>query len=436
MSSVAEVGQAIQRVIGDVSEAVARETGFTQRASKLTGTAFVQTTVLGWLHQPAATLEALSQTATGLGVPISAQGLDQRFTPAAAALLNQVLTTAVHEVIAAEPVAIPLLRRFAGVIVQDSSTVSLPDELAADWPGCGGSGPDAAVKLQVRFDLLRGTLTGPLLDAGRANDRGAALTAAPVPADALYLADLGYFSLAHLQAIVTQGAHFLTRLFLPTAIYDAQDQRLELAVLLAAATTDTIDQPIRLGATTRVPVRLLAVRVPPSVAEERRRTLRARAQAKGRTPSRVQLTYADWTVLVTNLPPERLSLAEALVLARVRWQIELLFKLWKSHGQIDAWRSGKPWRIACELYAKLIAMVLQHWLLLLGSWCFPDHSLVKAAQTVRTYVPLLISALAGYLALTIPLTQIQRCLQAGCRVNRRRQHPTTSQLLLALADEA
>lgn len=48
---------------------------------------------------------------------------------------------------------------------------------------------------------------------------------------------------------------------------------------------------------------------------------------------------------------------------RVRWQIELLFKLWKNEGHIDSWRSEKPWRIPCELYAKLIAMVIQHWIL-------------------------------------------------------------------------
>ena len=70
-----------------------------------------------------------------------------------------------------------------------------------------------------------------------------------------------------------------------------------------------------------------------------------------------------------------LCVEEALVLARARWQIELLFKLWKQHGQIDEWRTTNPFRVLCELYAKLIAMVIQHWILLVSCWNYPDKSL-------------------------------------------------------------
>jgi hypothetical protein len=133
---------------------------------------------------------------------------------------------------------------------------------------------------------------------------------------------------------------------------------------------------------------------------------------------------------VTNVPADRLVLPEALVLGRVRWQIELLFKLWKSHGGVDESRRMKPWRVLCEVYAKLLAMLMRHWMFLVSCWAYPHRSLVKAAQTVRKHALLLASALHGLLGLTTAITAIKRCLAAGCRMNRRRKQPNTYQLLL------
>jgi hypothetical protein len=436
MTSVTEIGQAMKGVLGEVGDKVARETGFTKRESKLTGAKFAQATVLGWLNKPEATLDELSQTAAAVGVAISAQGLDQRFTLEAAALLEQVLDAALGQVIAADPVAIPILQRFNGVVVQDSSIISLPEALAKVWQGCGGSAGHgtSALKLQVRFDLLTGTLQGPLLENVRTNDRSSTLQGAPLAPGALRLTDLGYFSLSQLRAFDAQGAYFLTRFFLQTAVFDPKGNRLVLSAILATAPSAQVDLPVLIGAKEHLPVRLLAVRVPQEVADQRRRKLRAEARDKGETPSQVRLRFADWTILVTNVPADQLSLAEAIVLLRVRWQIELLFKLWKSHGKVDEWRTENPWRILCETYAKLTAMVVQHWLFLVSCWTYPNRSLVKAAQTVRDYAPLLAAALAGLLDITLPIQQIQRCLASGARLNHRRKQPNTYQLLLSLQE--
>ena len=436
MSSVAEVGQAMKSVLGEVSAKVARETGFTKRESKLTAAKFAQATVLGWLNKPEATLDELSQAAAAAGVPISAQGLDQRFTPEAAALLEQVLNAALGQVIAADPVAIPLLQRFNGVIVQDSSIISLPAALAEIWQGCGGTADHgaSALKLQLRFDLLTGTLKGPLLESGRTSDRGSTLQRAPLGAGALRLTDLGYFSLSQLRTFDAGDAYFLTRFFLQTSIFDSKGNQLVLSAILATAASAQVDLPVLIGANEHLAVRLLAVRVPQEVADQRRRKLRTDARDKGTTPSQVRLQFADWTILVTNVPADQLSLAEAMVLVRVRWQIELLFKLWKSHGKVDEWRTENPWRILCETYAKLTAMVVQHWLFLVSCWAYLNRSLVKAAQTVRDYAPMLQTALAGLLDITLPIQLIQRCLASAARLNHRRKQPNTYQLLLSLQE--
>ncbi len=137
--------------------------------------------------------------------------------------------------------------------------------------------------------------------------------------------------------------------------------------------------------------------------------------------------------MVTNAPQPLLSLAEARSLARLRWQIELLFKLWKSHGQVDKSKSQKPWRILTEVYAKIISLIIQHWVLLTQLWTYPDKSLVKAAQIVRKQAVLIAAALSTINPITMSdvLKIIQVCLQNGCRMNTKKKNPNTYQLLMA-----
>ena len=151
-----------------------------------------------------------------------------------------------------------------------------------------------------------------------------------------------------------------------------------------------------------------------------------------RQPSQQQLAWCDWTLFITNIPPPLAGIEDVLVLARARWQIELVFKLWKQHGQIDQWRSQNPWRILCEVYAKLVAVIIQHWVLLVSGWSYPDRSLMKGSQTVRNYATMMATAVAGVIQLEVVLEQIARCLASGCRINRRKGRPSTYQLLMAL----
>ena len=159
-------------------------------------------------------------------------------------------------------------------------------------------------------------------------------------------------------------------------------------------------------------------------------------QKKDQTVSRARLALADWTLLVTNVPAERLTALEALTLYGVRWQIELLFKLWKSLNQLDLSRSQNPWRVLCEVYAKLLAYVIQQWIFLIGFWSYPNRSLTKAAQTIQHYPFALASVCQTKRRLSDLLNTIDRCLAAGCRVNPRLSHPNTYQLLLSCPDPA
>jgi Transposase DDE domain len=147
--------------------------------------------------------------------------------------------------------------------------------------------------------------------------------------------------------------------------------------------------------------------------------------------SEEKVALCGWTVFITNVPHWLLTLQEAWVLYRVRWQIELLFKLWKSDGQIDESRSDQPYRVLTEVYAKLLAMVIQHWLLLrCGGGGLGKKSLRKAARAVRSQIAHVAASLNCVLGLRVALTVLKRMVAAAGEVRRRSRRPATFQTML------
>ena len=429
--SVTQLAGALQTVFTHGAHEAARETGFSKRSRQLTGPAFVQALTFGWLEDPSAPVEDLAALAGALGSPLSPSALDQRFTPAAADCLAAVLGRALQCVLAARRAALPLLRRFHGVYLLDSTTAALPAELAPFLPGCGGSTPaagKAALKLQVRWELTGCSLEGLDWDAGRSADARAELATAFLPPGALRIADLGYYDLEALKGYDGQGVYFLSRLPSRTALFDQEGKKWRLGAFLAAQKGGTVDVRVRVGAEARLPCRLVAVRVPEAVARQRQERLRKKASKKGRKVSAEALALCAWSVFITNAPPDKLSAAEVLVLAGARWQVELLFKLWKSHGGLDQSRGRQAYRVLCEVFAKLLAMVVQHWLLLTAGPLL-GRSAPKAAKKVRKQAARLARALGVARQLVRALRALRQALQRGGRVKPRRGKPATFQTL-------
>lgn len=84
MTTIPQVSATMQKLLTTTATAAGGASGFVQRASPLDGASFTQTLVFGFLANADAALEELAQTAATLGVPVSSQALDQRFTPTTA----------------------------------------------------------------------------------------------------------------------------------------------------------------------------------------------------------------------------------------------------------------------------------------------------------------------------------------------------------------
>ncbi len=428
--SIPEIATNMQALLGPKANELALKTGFVQRASKVDGAVFARTLVLGWMGNPRASLQDLTQTAAATGVKVTPQGLDERFGPAAADFLKALLEEVVGQLVSMEPVVHPLLGRFAGVYVLDSTVIPLPVSLEGVWMGCGGTnGSTAALKLQVRLDMCTGALEGPYLAPGREHDRHSPAQKAPLPRGGLRIADLGFYDLQTLATYDAQGVYFLTRILINTLIYDDNGERMELEQFLAGIHGDEVEVQVRLGRTARLPVRLVARRVPMEVLGKRLSRMKDNARKKCQPLSQRTISVAGWNVYVTNVPAEKLSASEGHVLMRIRWQIELLFKLWKDEGRLDESRSRKPWRVLCEIYAKLISLIMQHWILLTCCWRILDRSLTKAARTLRGFGMAIASQFHSLSDICKILQLLDRILPAGCHLNRRAQ-PNSYQLLL------
>jgi hypothetical protein len=432
MATVAHVADHLRTVLITTANEAALRTGFIQRQRQLTGASFVQGVVLGWLAHPEATYDQLAQAVARAGTPISPQGLQKRFTAAAAQCLQETLVAATAAVITADTRAASLLTRFAGVWVVDTTLIPLPRLFASLWPGSGTGGaqdPVAALKLHTRLDLVTGAWRGPLLGPGRPQDKRSPLQHELPPAGTLRLTDLGFYALRVLRSLSDAWVFWLCRAQVQTTVFTLEGRRWSLVELLQAQPGTVLDLPVLLGATEQLPARLIAFRLDGQAAARRRRKVRYGARRKAKPASPDRLALCSWDAIITNIPADRLTPEEARILGRARWQIELLYKLWKSEGKLERSRSEQPWRILCEVYAKLIGLVIQHWCLVLGCWSSLDRSLTTAGRVVREAARQLARSLCDRPRLEETIGEIVEDLQHSCRVNTRKTHPNHCQLI-------
>jgi Transposase DDE domain len=434
--SVAEVQPALHELFNDAADHLARASGFTRRARKLTGAVFAKALVFSLLKRPDATLDDFAEMAEALEAPVTPQAFDERFGPAAAAFLHELFVAAFQRCFASlRPALLPLLRRFNGVYLRDATLVALPPSLAELFPGRGGRhaphGRAAAVKLVFEAEVGTGALTGCSLLAGLSNEKAAEVAGAPLPEGALLLEDMGFHSGQRLQDYIDQGVYVVARVPAWTAVFGEAGGRIDLVKELRKARGWRYERAVQLMHGRRLRLRLLALRLPEAEAERRRRRVREEARKRGRKASQKRLDMCEWNVLLTNAPRGLLSAEEAGVVRRVRWQVELVFKVFKSEGRIDEWRSGDRRRVLCELYAKLLAMVVQNRALLAAGYVMLRHSARRAARRARGLARKLMKRLGRPRKFARAVVRLAVALHRRCAVVSRRAEPSTLDRLRA-----
>lgn len=219
-----------------------------------------------------------------------------------------------------------LFTSFGKVLLRDSVCFKLHDSLADVY---AGSGKNATARLQTVYDFKSRSYEYFELCPYRRNDQKAAGDILScLGKDDLVIQDLGYQKFEVYRQIMDKGAFFLTAWSYGTIIMDIDTgKRIDLLALLKKE--GHIDKRVKMGATDQLEVRIVAKRIAPKVAAERKRKAR-KDHKKSTNHSNDYYKMLEWDIRVTNVAKETWTLEEVLLAYRLRWHIEIIYKAWKS----------------------------------------------------------------------------------------------------------
>jgi hypothetical protein len=299
-------------------------------------------------------------------VDISKQGIDQRFNESALkyiqSLLSKVLTTQVSQFI-----DIGWLNLFNRVNVKDSSKFDLPSKLKDMLPGFGGSASEAGACIQYEFELKTGHINDlTITPANRPDSKDALATMGSVMKGDLTIRDLGYFVLKYFATAEKAEAFFLSRLHAKINVYVMKGNDFEelnfvqLYHMMKKNHIDRLEKEVYIGKDEKLPVRLIIELMPDEVFNLRMQKVNKNNKKKGYQTSKDYSNRARFNLFISNIPLKKIDGEDLAKIYKIRWQIELVFKIWKSIFGLDNITPMKYERLMCTLYARLL-LVMINW---------------------------------------------------------------------------
>ena len=283
------------------------------------------------------------------------------------AAFRQVLSEQCHRFSDRHPTATPenFKSVFQRIIIEDGSVLPLHHSLAERFRGAVNQhGETAALRLRRAFDFLTGETIDAELHHWRDSDMSTAFDLlAHLKKGGLVLRDMGYFCLQSFHEIIGIGTHFITRLPEGTVISDEKGERIDLLRRLRKAGREgrTLHQAqVKVGRDNPMEGRVVAVKIDPGKAAERKRRHRKSCKEAGKTATRDQLAMCEWVVVFANVGADMMDADSVAQLYRARWMVEIFFKGIKSGQQLGKWSRHltNENTIQCLACAQMIIAVL------------------------------------------------------------------------------
>lgn len=345
---------------------LAREAGFVQRKSKLNGSLFLDLIVFNSENLKSQSLNDLSVLLKNEhGIAITKQSLQDRFNQSAVVFLKDSLENLLRKQLDGEAYLLEL-EGINRILIKDSVCFQIDESLLEDYPGSGGSGSKASVRIQFEYDLLGGKINDLSLTAFNDQDaKDSVATLDLLKAGDLIIRDLAYVGLEALKEIIKRTAFFLCRLSPNVKVYELKDDHYveiefkEIRGYMGRMGITMMEKEVYLGKKEKLKTRLVIHLLPAREVEERIRKARRNAKKKGRNAlTKEYLARAHLNLFITNTSAHVVPTRNVWNLYRLRWQIELTFKIWKSICNIEKVKKVKKNRLECYIYSKLLFIVL------------------------------------------------------------------------------
>lgn len=316
---------------------------------------------------------------------VSKQAIDKRFNERTKNMLTDILQKVTAKQIKRSFNSKNSSTFFSEIRIMDSSEFVVSKKVADSFPGYGGTGREAIVQVQFEYEILGGKVTELALGSALNSDCIEGMkNIDKVPAKALLIRDLGYFAPKIFKEISQKDIYFISRAKSQWSFYVQEGNKRKVL-----STQDIIDKlksqkekyldiEVLAGESARTPVRLIASLL---TKEQTAKRLKKKIANRGKLGKDAQES-ACLNLFVTNIEKEKCDVSSVYQLYTLRWQIELIFKAWKSILEIHKIHSMNAMKLECVILIKFLWVMLNWSILkLLQEETQRDISLHKLTHT-------------------------------------------------------
>jgi hypothetical protein len=329
------------------------------------------------------------------GLSVSRQAIEERMRPETTAMLKLFLEEEFKRSLKTRSTDC-LSKKFNHIKLEDSTVVNLPEELSDTFPGNISRGKKKSqAKIHALYDFTENTFDFMNIHSFANNDQSLSSHSLEyVSQGDLLLRDMGFLVLDALEELNKNNIYFISPKSFKINVYKS-DTKEKIDLVKVLAKQKVFDQEVLISKK-HMKLRLVILPLPPKLVAERKRKARFNRD-KRLNHNKEYYRLLGYSIFITNIPQTTCSTEEISKLYGLRWQIEIVFKSWKSGFSLEKLVPSKcknSDRIFCMIYLWLIFILLFHLVWINHEQKYlqknANLSIIKLAIFFSDYFPLIL----------------------------------------------